>query len=387
MKAPLEGIKVLDLSRFISGPYCGMLLGDLGADVIKVEKRGKGDDTRGLPPFVEGESIYAFAMNRNKRSLELDFRSEEGKTTLMKLVEKADIIIENFKPGTMDKMGCGWNVLHELNPGLIMCSISGFGADGPYKDKAGFDAAAQAMSGLMSISGESDGAPMLYGTYSVDYTTAMYATIGILAALRQREENGVGQQVELSLLDCAATLLLSAIPMQKSLGVTQGRIGNRDRYMAPGNCFPTKDGEFMMIVAGGDAHFQSLTKAMGKEYLLEDERFNDKDRRFANAAAIEKEVKEWTKQHNLAEISAILDACGIVSAKVETVKDVVENPQLLYRKKLIELDHPKMGTMTMMGAPFNFSDTELDLSRPAPTLGQHNEEVLMDWLGDEGKRR
>ena len=380
MKTPLQGIKVLDLSRFISGPYCGMLLGDLGAEVIKIEKAKAGDESRGLPPYYEGESLYYFVMNRNKRGMELDFRSEEGKTILGDMIKGCDVIIQNFRPGIMDKMGYGWDAVHNLNPRVIMISISGYGADGPYRDRPGFDAAIQAMSGLMSITGEPDGMPMMYGTYSVDYSTAMYAAISACAALYARNTTGVGQHIELSLLDCAATLLMTGIPEQTEMGITAKRVGNRDRYTSPGNCFKTKDGSALMIIAGNQNQFQRLVKAMNKEYLLEDERFSKQEVRFMHAEEIEAIVAEWVAGYQMEELQRILDEHSVVATKIETLKDVVENPQLKYRKKLIKVKHPTMGEVTMMGAPYNFSGMELELSRPAPLLGEHTKEVLKEWL-------
>lgn len=380
LKAPLQGIKVLDLSRFISGPYCAMLLGDLGAEVIKIEKAGAGDESRHLPPYYEGESLYCFVMNRNKRGMELDFRSEEGKKILGRMIKNCDVIIQNFRPGTMEKMGYGWDTVHDLNEKAIMVSISGFGADGPLKDKPGFDAAIQAMSGLMSITGEPDGMPMMYGTYTVDYSTAMYAATSVCAALYARKATGVGQHIELSLLECAATLLMTGIPEQVEMGHTTERVGNRDRYTSPGNCFTTKDGSAFMIIAGNQTQFQRLVKAMHKEYLLEDERFSRQDVRFLHAGEIEGIVAEWVACLEAEELRSILDEHSIVATKIETLKDVVDNPQLSYRKKLVKMKHPKMGEVTMMGTPFNFSNMELDLSRPAPMLGEHTEEILKEWL-------
>lgn len=380
LKRPLEGIKVLDLSRFISGPYCGMLLGDLGADVVKVEKRGVGDDSRSLPPYINGESIYSFVMNRSKRSMELDFRSDAGKQILKKLIARCDVIVQNFRPGTMEKMGCGWEEVQRLNPKAVMVNISGFGADGPYRDRPGFDAAVQAMSGLMSITGEPDGMPMMYGTYTVDYATAMYAAVSICAALRAREITGKGQKIDLSLLECAATLLMTGIPMQAQQGVTLSRVGNRDRYTSPGNCFMTKDHQAIMIIAGNQSQFERLAKAMGREDLLQDPRFAEQDVRFGYADEIEKIVREWVQELPLEKLQGILDTNGIVAAKVETLKDVVENPQLLHRKKLIQVKHPIMGEVTMMDAPYTFSDMELDTSKAAPVLGADTEEVLKDWI-------
>lgn len=377
----LRGLKILDLSRFISGPYTGMLLGDLGADVVKLEKAGSGDDTRSFEPKINGESIYTFVMNRNKRSLEINYRTQEGQELLRRLVKEADVLIENFRPGTMDKMGCGWETLHQINPRLIMVSISGFGAKGPYRDKPGFDAAIQAMSGLMSVTGEADGPPLVHGTYTVDHVTAVYAALSVLAACIARQETGRGQLIELSLLECAATMLLCGIPSQAVLGETMQRTGNLDRYLAPGNCYRTRDNQYLFLLAGSDAHFKLLCEAMDNPGLLRDERFDSQEKRMQNRDAIETIVQAWTQEKTAAELQALLDRHGLVSSRVENLKDLVENPQLRYRGKLVEMDHPVMGKVPMMGAPYTFSDMELDLSRPSPTLGQHSEAVLKEWLG------
>lgn len=380
MNKPLEGIKVLDLSRFISGPYGTMLLGDLGADVVKVEKKGKGDDTRTLPPFINDESVYYFAVNRNKRSMELDFRSEEGKKILFEMASGCDILFENFRAGTIDKMGCSYEALKKVNPGIIMISISGFGSSGPYKDRPGFDAAIQAMSGLASITGESEGSPMMYGTYNVDYATALYATISALTALMVREKTGKGQYIEISLLESAASLLLTGIPVYYKTGAVLGRIGNRDRYTSPGNMFKTKDGVYVMMIAGNQQIFVRLCRAMNKETLLEDERFAEQNVRFQHAKEIEDIVAEWYSTMDYQDISRLLDENGIVYAKVESVKDICENPQLMYRNKFVTMEHPAMGEMTMLGLPMEFSDIKPDLNHPAPMLGQHSIEVLRQWL-------
>ena len=381
MKNIYDGLKVLDLSRFIAGPYCGMMLGDLGADVVKVEKAGSGDLSRALSPKINGESLYHFVLNRNKRSLTLDFRSEKGQEILLDLMEQADIIIENFRPGTLEKMGCGVEEIQKRNPKAIIVRISGFGQKGPYSERPGFDALAQAMSGLMSITGDPQGPPMLGGTFYIDYATAMYSTIGVLTALQYRSQTGRGQVIESTLLGSAVSLLLTAIPAQMMCGETINRVGNRDRYSAPANTFITKDQDWVIFIAGTDQLFERFVKAADKEYLLDDDRFNTHDSRLENATEIEKIVSEWIAQFTTSEILKITTEAGITCSKVETIKDVVDNPQLKYEEKIIKVEHPKVGAVPMVEFPINFSDTEIEMRYPAPTLGEHSTEILKEWLG------
>lgn len=376
----LKGLKVLDLSRYISGPFAGMLLGDLGADVIKVEKAGVGDDTRSFEPKIHGESIYTFAVNRSKRSLELNFRTKEGQSLLRDLAKEADVLIENFRPGTMEKMGCGWETLHEINPRLIMVSISGFGSKGPYRDKPGFDAAIQAMSGLMSVTGDPDGPPMVHGTFTVDHVTAIYAAYAILAVYIGRQQNGQGQLIELSLLECAATLLLSSIPDQAANGKIASRVGNQDRYLSPGNCYRTMDGAHILLIAGSQPHFKALCEAMDQTDLLKDERFAKQQARFRHRDEIDRIVGAWIAEKRAEEVQLILEQHGLVCSRVENTADLIKNPQLRYRKKLIQIEHPIMGNVTMMDMPYHFSALDIPPQRACPVLGQHNEEVLKDWL-------
>lgn len=385
-KGIYNGLKVLDLSRVIAGPYCSMLLADMGADVVKVEKKGSGDHSRAYFPKVNGESLYFFVMNRNKRSLELDFRSEEGRKILFDLACKADVIVENFRPGTLSKMGLEPEAIREVNPGVIIASISGFGQEGPYAHRPGFDAIAQAMSGLMSLTGDPDGPPMMTGAFFVDHMTGMYAAMAIQAALYQRQQTGRGQNVEACLLDSAISVLLTAIPQQLVNGETMTRIGNDDRYTAPSNLFKTKDGEWVYCIAGTDEFFRRFAIASNKEFLLEDERFATVEGRMAHRAEVEKHMEDWIKEHTADEIIEITEKAGITCAKVETIAGVVKNPQLAYRKKIIEIEHPKMGKVPMQGFPFGFSDTELEVRYPAPMLGQHSAEVLKEWLGFDDQR-
>lgn len=377
----LDGVKVLDLSRIISGPYCGMLLASMGADVVKVEKRGEGDTTHSYTPFINGKSLYNFVLNINKRSLELDFRSEKGKEILLQLAEKADVIIENFRPGTLEKMGLDYETVKKINPGIIVTHISGFGQKGPYAQRPGFDAISQAMSGLMSLTGSPDGPPTLSGTYIIDYLTGAYGALATIAALYEKQKNNTGQEIELCLIDSAITTLLIAIPRQILLNETVTRTGNRDKYAAPGNTFKTKNNEWVLCMAGAsEEHFQRFVKITNQEFLLEDERFSTGASRLKNADEIEKYVARWIAQHETEELIEIANNAGITCAKVETLADVVKNPQLAYRGKIIGVDDPVMGEVPMQGFPFDFSETPASVRRPAPSLGQHSEIVLKEWL-------
>jgi crotonobetainyl-CoA:carnitine CoA-transferase CaiB-like acyl-CoA transferase len=381
-KGIYDGLRVLDLTRVISGPYCAMLLADMGADVIKIEKRGDGDITRIYHPIINGESVYHFVLNRNKRSMELDFRSKEGKEILLGLAEKADVIVENFRPGTLEKMGLNGEKLREKNPGLVIAHISGFGQDGPFAQRPGFDAVVQAMSGLMSLTGDPNGPPTVGGTFFVDYMTGVYTAVAILAALHDREKMGRGQDVETCLLDSAMSILLTAIPYQILLNQTVTRVGNRDRISAPGNIFKTKDGEWVLCLAGGtEDHFRRFAEASNMEFLLKDPRFADFDSRLKYVDDIEKYMADWIAKYNVNEIIEITAEAGITCAKVETIADLVKNPQVVHCEKIIEITHPKAGKIPMQGFPFHFSKTPAQVRYPAPMLGEHSEEILKEWLG------
>jgi crotonobetainyl-CoA:carnitine CoA-transferase CaiB-like acyl-CoA transferase len=382
----LDGIRVVDLSRFIAGPYCAMLLGDMGADVVKVEPPGRGENSRGYAPFVEGESLYTMAFNRNKRSLTLDLRSDAGKDVLRGLLAKADVLVENFVPGTLEKMGLDRATLEALNPRLIVTRISGFGQEGPLARKPCFDVIAQAMSGLMDITGEADGRPTMAGTYVVDYSTGLYATIGTLGALQARQRTGRGQVVDVTLLDSAMSMLMTAIPEQKLLGRTMKRRGNRDRYAAPANTFPTQDGEWVHLVVSGDAMFAPLAKLMGQPELAADPRFRNNDGRMQNVEELEALVSAWTSTLAAAELLQKLQEGGIPSAKVASVADLVEHPHLAHRNQILELPHPKAGKVPMQGFSVRFDDSPMQLRHPPPLLGQHTGDILQEWLGMSPER-
>jgi crotonobetainyl-CoA:carnitine CoA-transferase CaiB-like acyl-CoA transferase len=377
---PLDGVRVLDVSRFIAGPYCAMLLGDMGADVIKVEPPGRGENSRGFAPLVEGESLYTMVFNRNKRSLTLDLRSERGKAVFRELLGKADVLVENFVPGTLEKMGFDWDTLHAINTRLIVTRISGFGQTGPLSRKPCFDVIAQSMSGLMDITGEPGGRPTMAGTYVVDYSTGLYATIGTLGALQARHRSGRGQVVDVALLDSALSMLMTAIPEQLLLGRTMTRRGNRDRYGAPANTFPTSDGAWVHLATAGDPMFRTLMQTIGRPELGDDPRFRDNDARMANVEALEQVITAWTQTLTAAQLLEALQAIGVPSAKVTRVAELVEDPHLAHRGQILAMQHPRAGTVPMQGFSVQFADSPMRLRHVPPMLGQHTDEVLGEWL-------
>ena len=376
----LDGLRVVDLSRYIAGPYCAMLLGDMGADVVKVEPPGRGEHSRAFGPFVEGESLYTMVFNRNKRSLTLDLRSDQGRDVLRDLLRRADVLVENFVPGTLEKIGFDWDALKALNPRLIVTRISGFGQNGPLSGKPCFDVIAQTMSGLMDITGEADGRPTMAGTYVVDYSTGLYATIGTLGALQARDRSGTGQVVDVALLDSALSMLMTAIPEQMLLGRTMTRRGNRDRYGAPANTFPTHDGAWVHLATAGEPMFQALVDAMGHSELADDPRFQGNDARMANVEELERLITEWTTTLTAADLLAKLQALGIPSAKVARVSELVDNPHLAHRGQILSMDHPKAGAVPMQGFSVQFGESPMRLRHPPPMLGEHTNAILTEWL-------
>jgi CoA:oxalate CoA-transferase len=377
----LAGLRVLDCSRFIAGPYCGMLLGDLGADVVKVERPQGGDEARGFGPAIGGETLYLMVYNRNKRSLTLDFRHPEGPALLRALAGRADVLIENFRPGVMEAMGCGWPALHALNPRLVMARVSGFGPDGPLAERPGLDVVGQAMGGIMHLTGAPDGPPTMAGVYVVDCVTGLHATIGILAALERRHATGQGQLVDASLLDGAVSLLSTAIPEELALGGAAGRQGNRDRYAAPSNTFRARDGAWVHIVAGSQALFVRLAGVMGRPDLLAHPDFATLDVRIAHAAAIERITAAWAAGHDADALVELLNGAGVPAARVATIADVAANPQLRHRGRITRIEHPSAGALPVVGPVIGLSESPAAIRRAAPRLGEHTDEVLGEWLG------
>lgn len=376
----LEGLRVLDLSRFIAGPYCAMMLGDMGAEVVKIEPPGEGEYARRAQPAVDGQSLYTFIVNRNKKSLAIDLRHPEGLATLKALIREADVLVENFRAGTMEQMGLGWEAVHALNPRLVMARITGFGQDGPLAQKQCFDGVAQAMSGLMDMTGQPDGPPTMIGSFMCDYTTGMYAALGILAALNARHASGVGQLVDVSLLESALSMLMTAIPQHKLFGQTMTRVGSRDRYVAPSNTFEAGDGRHVLMVGGDDNMFPRVLRAMKRPQLIEDPRFATMASRLEHRDAVEGIVSDWMLAHTADEIVAWLEAEGVPCAKIARIDEVVDNPQLQHRGAIREVEFGGV-QVPMQGVTIHLSGTPLEIRRPLPRVGEHNAEVLQQWLG------
>lgn len=377
----LIGIKVLDLSRYIAGPFCGQVLGDLGADVVKVERLDGGEEGRRVGEMIDGETLFFLGANRNKRSLSLDFRHPDGQALLRRLAATADILIENFRPGTLEKMGCGYDVLSAANPGLVLVRISGFGQEGPMASHACFDGAAQAHSGIMTLTGQADGPPTMAGVFVSDYSTALYATIAALAALQARQTTGRGQVVEATLMDSALSMLTTQIAESQLLGIDHTRLGNRDRYLAPSHCFKSRDGKWVYIVAGNDHHFARFAEAMGRPELTEDARFSSFVARNAHVAELETIIDAWGLATDAADILDRLHAVGVPCEPVAEIPDVIANPQLRHRGQIADVPHPSGGTVPVPAPAIRMSETPPAVHRGPPALGAHTDEVLADWLG------
>lgn len=385
MTRALEGIKVLDLARYVAGPYCAQMLGDFGADVVKVEKPEVGDVMRGPGAATGDDRLYMLMYNRNKRSITLDLRSERGKEILADLIPKVDVLVENFRPGTMEAMGFGWERVSALNPRLVMARISGFGQDGPWAKRPAFDAIAQAEAGLMHMTGDPDGDATMFGAVVIDYSTGTHAAMGVMAALHARERTGRGQVVDVPLMDTAMSFLMTAVAEHQRDGTVMGRMGNRDRYSAPANTFATRDGQRMHLMSAGLKHFNALVGILGEEQILEDPRFATPSDRLANADLVDETVAGWFLRHDLDWLMERLVAAEIPCARLATVADVIENPQVKHRGQIIDVEHPTLGTVQMQGNPIRLSDTPVEAYRHVPTLGEQTDEILRDWLAmDDG---
>ena len=377
MRGPLEGVRVLDLSRVLSGPHCGMILGDLGAEVIKVEKPGEGDMSRANYPRVHGESTYFLAPNRNKKSITLNFRKPGAKEIFLEMVRKADVILENYRAGTMEAMGLGFDVLKSVNPRIILTRISGFGQDGPYSNRTCFDGAAQAMSGLMDITGAEDGAPTMIGTYVVDYSAGLYAVIGTLAALRERDVTGEGQVVDVALLDAAVSLMHTSIPDYKMLGQVFTRKGNNDRYAWPANLYQASDGRWVYIHAGMNNTFAALMKIIGREELITDERTATREARATAECRkfCDEIIGGWARQKTSDEIIAVVSQAGIPCAKVSNVPEMIADEQVAHRQMVRKVEHAVAGDVYVSGPVVHFSAQKSEIYLAPPMLGEHNEQV------------
>ena len=356
-----------------------MILGDLGADIIKIEMPVKGDDARHFGPYVKDESAYFMSLNRNKRSITLNLKHQKGKELFLKMVKKADIVVENYRPGTMEKLGLGYDVLSEINPSIIYAATSGYGQTGPYSKRAAYDAVVQDMGGIMSITGEKGGKPTRVGSSIGDITAGLFTAIGILAALNNRNQTGKGQKVDVAMLDCQVAILENAIARYVVTGEVPKPGGNRHPSIVPFEPFETSNGE-IMVAAGNDALWAAFCKVIGREELIEDERFKTNPLRNENYDELRPLIADPMKEKTTEEWQHLLDQAGIPNGPINTIDKVIEDPQVLAREMIVEIDHPVAGKLKVPGIPIKFSRTPGKIRRTAPLLGEHTDEILKELL-------
>ena len=376
---PLVGVKVLDLSRFIAGPLCAQILGDFGAEVVKVE-RPSGEDSRHHGPWFEGESIYMFLYHRNKYGTTLDTRHPRAQEILESLVRWADVVVENYRPGTMEKMGLGYERMRELNPDVILASLSGFGQTGPESRRALFDAISQASSGLMAVTGEPDGKPVLSGTYIADYTTGYQGAIGVMAALMHRDRTGEGQHIDIASFDTMFSTLGTRLIAQLMLGEEMPRSGSRDLLTAPVNVYEAADGP-VYIQAGTRSLFSTMCAVLERPDLAADERFATVEGRMSHQAYLEGVIGEWAASRKIADIAAVLDEAGIPYAKVASIAEVAESPQIAAREMVATVEHPRLGELRLPGSPIKMSASPPRVWKAPPSVGEDTDEVFARILG------
>lgn len=380
MAKPLEGVVVLDLSRVLAAPYTGMILADMGADVLKIERPGKGDDSRQYSPFKNGESVYYMSLNRGKRSMTLNMKTEEGKEILKELVKKADVLVENFRGGTMEKLGLGYDVLKEINPRLIYSACTGFGMTGPYKHDPAYDVIVQGMGGIMSITGMPGGEPTKCGVSIGDITAGIFSAVGVMIALYNREKTGKGQLVDVSMLDCQVAILENAIARYLDSGVSPKPIGNRHASITPFQALKTSDG-WVIIAVGNDTLWQKFCDLIERPDLKADERFTTNPLRTQNVDVLSAELTKTFETKTMDEWLHILKEGGIPVGPINDVARVVRDPAIIEREMIVTTQHPVAGEVKMAGVPIKLSDTPGGVAGPAPVLGQHTREILKQYLG------
>ena len=372
----LDGFRVLDLSRILSGPYCTMVLADFGAEVIKVERPGSGDDTRAWgPPFVASESAYYLSINRNKQSITVDLGQVRGREIIYALTRVSDVVIENFRPGTADRIGVGYERLREENPRIVYCSISGFGQEGPYRDRPGYDALAQAMSGMMSITGDPDGPPMKHGMSIADIGAGMWAALSTVTALLARERTDLGQFIDISLLDAQISWLTYSAGNYFATGETPARYGSAHPSIVPYQPFATTDG-FLMLAIGNDRLWRQFCETVDRPELSTKPGFATSAERVVNREAVIAVVAEIIRGRTTSEWMRVLEEAGIPAGPINTVAQALSDPHVLAREMVVTLDHATAGSVTMIGNPAKFSATPAEMRSAPPLLGQHTDEIL-----------
>ena len=390
-KRPLEGIKILDLTWVYAGPFGTLLLSDLGAEVTKVEGPPFGDWTRVLPPLKDGWSGYFYMLNRGKKSVALNLKSDQGREVFLKLIKEVDVIAENFTPGTMDKMGLGYEQLKEVNPRIIYASISGFGTYGPYAKKRSVDPVAQAMGGLMSLTGYPEMPPLKTGPAIADSLAGMNMVIGILTALHNREKTGLGQRIDISMMDSVFAVLEESVVRTSMNGHPVPRRGNTDPGGAPWDTFPTSDNKLVMICALGGDTFYRAYKNIGREDLAEEYKGDDEEaieRRTEKQSYLNNEFAKWTKSKTVEEITAFCDEMAVPCGEVKSVVELLSDPQLLARNMVVDIEHPKLGSVKTFNNPIKFSEIKAEVQpgeNPLdPQIGEHSAAMLQK-LGYTGE--
>jgi formyl-CoA transferase len=378
----LEGVRVVDLTRILAGPFCTMLLGDLGAEVIKVELPGRGDDTRQWgPPFAEGgESAYFLAANRNKRSLTLNLKTERGLQILRELIRRADVLVENFRVGTLQEWGLDYEALQALRPGLVYCTITGYGYTGPYRDRPGYDFIAQAEGGFMSVTGPVEGEPTRAGVAITDMAAGMFACSAVLAALFARQRTGRGQWADIALLDSQVALMSYVASNYLVSGERPRRYGNAHPNIVPYQAFQARDGYFA-FAAGNDRQWAAFCQAVGRSDWTEDPRFATNPSRNQNRAPLLEQLGELFRQHDIAHWISLCETIGLPAAPINDIAGVFEHPQVQARGMVQHLPHPTAGSVPLLASPLRLVTSPAPARLPPPLLGQHTQEILGEWLG------
>jgi len=376
---PLRGMRVLELAQIMAGPTCGMLLADMGADVVKVEKLPGGDDSRSYSePRINGESAPFMMLNRNKRGIAIDLKKPAGRDVLLRMVRSADVLIENYRRGTLEKLELGYDVLSKTNPGLIYCAISGYGRDGPFGDKGGFDLIAQGFAGLMAITGEPGGPPVKTGPPVADINAGILAAVGILAAYAHKQKTGKGQVVDTSLMEAALQQTYWHAAIYFATGVSPGPTGSAHLLTAPYQAFAASDG-WLNIGGANQANWERIAVVLGHPEWCDDPRFISNSARMQNLGALTEAMRPILATRTRTEWIAAFDAAGVPAGPVHSIGEALEHPQTRARRMVVDVDHPQAGRTHALGCPIHFSATPTRVDRAAPVLGEHTRELLADY--------
>lgn len=381
----LHGLRVLDLTRVVAGPYAGAILGDLGADVIKIEIPGRGDDARGYGPYKNGESTYYANLNRNKRGITLNLKHPAGKRLFLKMAERCDVVLENFRPQVMERLGLGYEALRQVNERIIYAAVSGFGSWGPYSDRPGYDILSQAMGGLMSVTGAKNGGPTRSGNAMGDMLGGMNLVIGVLAAVNARHRTGRGQRIDVALVDSVVASLENAYERYFDNGKVPVRNGNAYASIAPYDAYQASDG-WVIIACGNQKLYEKLCRdVLDMPWMIDDERFATVPLRVQNNELQKRYIEQWTTRHTVEEVTAIALDNGIPAGPILDVSQIVRDAHIAgAREMFVEVEHPVIGKMTVNGNPVKMSETPPRIATPSPVLGQHNDDIYRGWLGLSG---